>query len=201
MGFPKFFSDFFAPQFLRVSPAEHGRPDSLTASRFSIIPTLVRHCYPPFLSGGAQALHLPTFRATVPCSGGHQIPLESSPFDGLIISYAVWFVKGFFEEFLRGSSARPSGITSVVRSAHNHLASPCSATAGVPRRGWGSHPLLTVTIISHIRENEIANLGKFSTKLYIWAGRPADGKSGYCSSQKYHPKPKIASPASTPQIN
>ena len=43
-----------------------------TPRRFGrIIRTLVRHCYPPFLSGGAQAPTLPTFRATVPCSGGH----------------------------------------------------------------------------------------------------------------------------------
>ena len=45
-----------------------------------IIPTLVGHCYPPFLGGGAQTHHLPTFRAIASCSGGHRIPSGSTPF-------------------------------------------------------------------------------------------------------------------------
>ena len=83
----------------RFCPSPRDLVDQTPRHFGRIIPTLVGHCYPPFLGGGAQALTLPTFRATVPCSGGHQIPLESSPFDGLIISQALSPVKGFRKIF------------------------------------------------------------------------------------------------------
>ena len=84
------FFGIFVPQFLRASPAGLGRPTA---------PTLVGDCYPPCLGGGAQTLHLPTFRAIASCAGGHQIPSESSPFDGLILSHFSGFVKGFLKVF------------------------------------------------------------------------------------------------------
>ena len=89
-GFSEIFSEFFVPQFLRVSPAGLGRPTA---------PTLVGDCYPPCLGGGAQTLHLPTFRAIASCAGGHSIPSESSPFDGLILSHFGWSVKYFLKLF------------------------------------------------------------------------------------------------------
>ena len=148
-GFSEIFSEFFVPQFLRASPAGLGRPTA---------PTLVGDCYPPCLGGGAQPHHLPTFRAIAACSGGHPIPLESSPFDGLILSRFSGFVKGFLKVFqLDGSSARQlpplqgrlwgnqlySGISGSQGLYFATMASPCSATIRGPRRGWGSHPLLT----------------------------------------------------------
>ena len=104
-GFSIHFANFFASIRDAIgstvssacSPVGRGRPDSPPFGW--IIPTLVRHCYQPFLGGGAQTQHLPTFRATASCSGGHQIPLESSPFDGLILSYFGGFVKGFLKIF------------------------------------------------------------------------------------------------------
>lgn len=90
------------PFALLVSPLTtaplRGSVDQTFERLARIIPTLVGHCYPPFLGGGAQTLHLPTFRAIASCAGGHQIPLESSPFDGLILSYVNGIVKGFCSE-------------------------------------------------------------------------------------------------------
>ena len=121
-------------------------PDQTTRHFGRIIPTLVGRCWLPFLGGSAQSLSLPTFRAIATCSGGHPIPLESSPFDGLIISQASAPVKNFFWAFLRGarlvlgSNARWKACTSPLWRPLARL------SAGVPRRGWGPHPLLTLAL-------------------------------------------------------
>ena len=75
--------------------------DQTTRHFGRIIPTLVGHCYPPFLGGGAQTPRLPTFRAIASCAGGHPVPSGSSPFGDFSISYAAGSVKNFFREFSR----------------------------------------------------------------------------------------------------
>ena len=58
------------------------------------------------------------------------------------------------------------------------MASPCSATVGVPRRGWGPHPLLTMTLYHPYITNTIDNLGKFSTTSDIRRAGTNDGGFG-----------------------
>ena len=125
----------FVPQFLRASPAGLGRPTA---------PTLVGDCYPPCLGGGAQAPHLPTFRAIAPCSGGHRVPLESSPFDGLIVSHFSGFVKHPGKIFLgslptipRGSCLLQSGqrLAGLAELGSNARWKACTSPLGVPLLG------------------------------------------------------------------
>ena len=119
------FGKFF-PQFLRASPAGFGEPG---------IPTLVGPCHPPCLGGGAQTPRLPTFRAIASCSGGHRIPLESSPFDGLIVSWSVALVNTFLSFFTRSLLAL--GSSPAGRSAHNHSGVPLLGSRGRPSEGLG----------------------------------------------------------------
>jgi hypothetical protein len=99
-GFSEIFSEFFCPsRFSAPTDPLRDLADQTSRHFGRIIRTLVRHCCPPCLGGGAQTHRLPTFRAIAPCSGGHQIPLESSPFDGLILSHFSGFVKGVLRSF------------------------------------------------------------------------------------------------------
>ena len=95
------FGNFLSLSFHRSrgSPSRLDRPNYPPFGR--IILTLVRHCCPPSLGGGAQPRRLPTFRAIAACSGGHRFPLESSPFDGLIIAHLPAYVNTFPAFFLR----------------------------------------------------------------------------------------------------
>ena len=135
-GFSEIFSDFFVPSFqFPTSPMGLGRPD----------PTLVGYCYPPFLGGGSQTHRLPTFRAIAPCSGGQSVPLG---IPSLRWSYCITLQRvcqGFFEDFY-GILSPYSGDLPPQGVYFATMASPCSATVGVPQRGWGSHPLLTLLL-------------------------------------------------------
>ena len=126
------------------SPAGFGRPDSPPFGR--IIRTLVRHCYPPCLGGGAQTPRLPTFRAIAPCSGGHRIPLGITPFDGLIVAHPCRLVKGFSGFFCRDPELALAYKRFARRVLCHFMASPCSATNRGARKGWGPRPLLTLTL-------------------------------------------------------
>ena len=103
-GFSEIFFGFFCPsRFSAPTDPLRGSVDQ-TPRRFGrIIRTLVRHCYPPCLGGGAQTPRLPTFRAIASCAGSHWIPLGITL---LRWSYCITLgrtCQGFFGIFLLGS--------------------------------------------------------------------------------------------------
>lgn len=127
------------------------------------------------LAGGYQSHCLSLYRPCEPSRPAHfgnRVPWGSPSFDGLIISRSVQIVKGFLRIFyeilnsLLGSNARWKACTSPLWRPLARL------SAGVPRRGWGPHPLLTLTLYHPYSGSAIANVGKFLTNFYILAGRP-----------------------------
>ena len=120
-----------------------------------IIPTLVGHCYPPFLGGGAQTPRLPTFHAIASCAGGQPIPVGIIPFRWSYYIIVGRACQHFFEispevrQRYRGgacllhSDQRLAGLAVLGkiptrRTAHIHKASPCSALCRRPSEGLGS---------------------------------------------------------------
>ena len=124
------------------------------------------------LAGGYQSHCLSLYRPCEPSRPAHfgnRVPCGSPSFDGLIISRSVQIVKGFLRIFyeilnsLLGSNARWKACTSPLWRPLARL------SAGVPRRGWGPHPLLTLTLYHPYSGSAIANMGKFLTNFCISA--------------------------------
>lgn len=121
---------------------------------------------------------------------------SSSPSEALLPAIPRWrrpdasFTDLPRHRVLRGWSLDPLGNHPLPITRENsegkvcadHLASPCSATFGVPRRGWGSHPLLTMTFYHIYRSRTITYLGKFLT-IFDISGAPAEDHS----SENHHP--------------
>ena len=106
------------------------------------------------------------------------------PFDGLIISQSVGLVKSFFSQ-ISGISSQEGLYTSTWRPL-------ARLSTNDPRRGWGPHPLLTLTFYHILQRNEIANAGKFSTTFDIIS-------AGADHSMKSNPRPDKAPPKAQPQ--
>ena len=137
----KGFSEIFSEFFLSLSFHPLGSPSGLARLIRSLTPTLratssSRVAY--------QSQRLPTFRAIATCSGGQPDPLGIIPFRWSYCITLGWVCQGFLRIFFADPRTSYSGISGSQDLAFVTLASPCSATIRGPRRGWGSHPLLTL---------------------------------------------------------
>ena len=140
-GFSEIFSDFFAPLVSPLPWIPFGAWRAYRNPRPALTPTypslVATSCFA--LRFTARASHRNLLALAIDSLGDH-------PPSMVLLYHTRSDLSRVFWDFFVGIPNPQAGISGSQDLYFVTMASPCSATIRVPRRGWGSHPLLTLTV-------------------------------------------------------